>query len=308
MLEYVITVVGQIVSMFLMVAVGFIMFKFGMLTEKGIKEMSTLLLRVVTPMILISSFQREFDKGLMISWLVMFLASAFIYLFSIMLAEVIYRKKGKNFAENRISLVLPNNGFFAFPLLQALVGEFGIFYGSANVILFNILLWTYGSYQMQPKGSLKLKNILSNPGLIAVVFGLILFCSPVKLPYPVYNAVSAIGSMNTPLAMILLGGMLAQTDLKKELSKISFYKLSFFKLILVPVAMMLVFAFIPIENDLRLVAIVCSATPTATAVGMIAQIYDRDYRYATTATVVTTIISGITLPVMLVLAKAIIGF
>ena len=308
MLDYFLTVLGQIFTMALMVVVGYIMFKAKMLSEKGIKELSVLLLRIVTPMILVSSFQRPFDKGLLSSWIIMLAASVLIYFIHIIIAELIFAKRGKNYAENKLSLVLPNNGFFAFPLLQALVGEYGIFYGSANVILFNILLWTYGSRQMKPGEKFRIKNILLNPGVIGIVLGLILFCSPYKLPAPVFNAISSIGALNTPLAMIVLGGMLAQTDLKKGFSNGNYYLLAGLKLLIIPFLMMIIFKLIPISDNVKLVSFICSATPTATAVGMIAQIYDKDYRYATAAVVIITALSAVTLPIMLTLGKAFLGY
>jgi len=308
LLEYFLTVLGQIFTMALMVVVGYIMFKAKMLSEKGIKELSVLLLRIVTPMILVSSFQRPFDKGLLSSWIIMLAASALIYFIHIIIAELIFAKRGKNYAENKLSLVLPNNGFFAFPLLQALVGEYGIFYGSANVILFNILLWTYGSRQMKPGEKFRIKNILLNPGVIGIVLGLILFCSPYKLPAPVFNAISSIGALNTPLAMIVLGGMLAQTDLKKGFSNGNYYLLAGLKLLIIPFLMMIIFKLIPISDNVKLVSFICSATPTATAVGMIAQIYDKDYRYATAAVVIITALSAVTLPIMLTIGKGFLGY
>ncbi|MBQ3573942.1 MAG: hypothetical protein IJA16_05030, partial [Clostridia bacterium] len=65
--------------MFLMVVVGFVMFKLKMISENGTKELSALLLKVVTPMILVSSFQRPFEVDLLSSWLIMFAASALTY-------------------------------------------------------------------------------------------------------------------------------------------------------------------------------------------------------------------------------------
>ena len=291
-----------------MVVVGFAMFKLKMISEKGTKELSALLLKVVTPMILVSSFQRQFEETLLLSWLIMFAASALTYLVHIALAELFYRKKDGVYAENKLSIVLPNNGFLAFPLLQALAGEFGIFFGSASVIILNILAWTYGTRQFCPNEKISFRNIILNPGIISIVIGLILFCSPVKFPDPVYNAISAIGSLNTPLAMIVLGAMLAQTDLKKALTELNYYKLSVIKLILAPLIMMALFVFLPIPDNVKLVAFVCSVTPTATSVSMLSQIYEKNYRYATNAVVITTILSAITMPVVLTIGKLILGY
>ena len=147
-----------------------------------------------------------------------------------------------------------------------------------------------------------------NPGVIAVVLGLLLFVSPVKLPQPVFNAIDAIGALNTPLAMIILGGLLAQTDLKKCLSQFGFYKISFIKLILLPIIMMFIFKLLPISGNVMLVSFICSVTPVATAVGMLSQLYDGDYRYATGSIIITTVLSAITMPIILAIGSGILGY
>ena len=85
--------------------------------------MSNLLMKIVTPMILISSFQRQFSGDLMLDWTAMFVVAVLTYGVQMLLAWIFYRNpKSHAFAENRMSIVMPNNGFLAFPLMQALAG------------------------------------------------------------------------------------------------------------------------------------------------------------------------------------------
>ncbi len=310
MIDYFLTVLGQIVSMFLMCAVGFALCKFKLLSEKGIKEMTVLLLKVVSPLILISSFQREFEKEVFIEWLWAFAAALICYVVFILMAKLFYRDKTKRgFAESKMAVVFPNNGFMAFPLVLALVGSsYGIFLASANIVIFNILLWTYGIKLIKPDEKLNLKSLLTNPGIIGVVGGLLLFVSPVKLPEPIFAAVDAIGSLNTPVAMIILGALVARTDLKQAFKNLSIYRLSFIKLIIAPLIMMLIYMFLPLPKTVQLVAFVGAVTPSATGVSMLAQLFDGDYKYATSAVVITTVLSAITMPIILAIGKVTLGY
>lgn len=309
MFEYFLSVGNQILIMFLMIAVGYCMAKAGMMTERGTKEMSVVLMKVVVPMIIISSFQREFETGLFVKWLIMFLVSALTYVVQIILVSIVYRdKEADGYAESKLGVVLPNNGFLAFPLMQALVGDIGIFLGATNVIILTILQWTYGVKLFRPNEKISIKKIILNPGMIAVILGLMLFISPIKLPSPVFKAVDTIGSMNTPLAMIVLGGLMAQSDLKNEIKKLCYYKLSFLKLVAIPVIMVPVLMVLPLASDIRLIAFICCVTPTATSVSMMSQIYDGDYKFATLTVVITTLISAITMPMILAAGKVIIGY
>ena len=309
MLEYFLTISGQIFSMALMVIVGFFMYKTKLISDKGIKDMSALLLKVVMVMIVTSSFQREFEAGLFIEWCTMLGASALTYFVSAIIAELAFlKKKDYPVAESKLGVVLPNCGFLAFPLIQALAGDIGIFMGSTSVVILNVLQWTYGAKLINSDNKIGIQKILVNPGTFAVLCSLVLFVSPWKLPQPVFQAVDAIGSLNTPLAMILLGAMLAQTDIKAALSKLCYYKIAILKLLVVPAVMLGIFTFIPLSNTVRLVAYVCAVVPSATSVSMISQYYDSDFRFATNLVVITSVLSIITMPVLLTLGKLVMGY
>lgn len=309
MFDYFFTVVQQIFAMALMVLAGFLCYKFKILTDRGVKEASAVLLKIVMPMIVMSAFQRPFESALAVEWFSMLGISLFTYLISIAIAELFF-KNPDTFARGEclIGVSFPNCGFLAFPILNALTGPDGIFMGSASVILLNIFQWTYGTARLCPGQKTSIRNILLNPGVIAIVASLLLFISPVKLPAPVFQAVDAIGSLNTPLAMIVLGGMLAQADIKSAFKNLSYYKPAFLKLILVPLVMLPVLYFLPLSNIVKLVAFVCSVVPTATSVSMISRLYDKEYRYATSMVIIITILSVITMPVLLALGKQVLGY
>ena len=169
--------------MFLIVLTGFVMYKTKMLSEAGIKEMSVLLLKIVTPIILMAQFQRDFDIGLFGDWFSMLIA---------IVLSIVFFPKSKSRPEEKMSIFLPNNGFLAFPLMQALAGEFGIYLGSTSVIIMSILQWTYGLKLLCPQEKIDIKKILLNPGTIGVALGMLLFVSPVKLPKYVFGAVDAV--------------------------------------------------------------------------------------------------------------------
>lgn len=196
----------------------------------------------------------------------------------------------------------------AIPLMLALAGEKGVFLGSTNIILLNILFWTYGIKMLKAGAPLSLKQILLNPGVIAVVLGLLLFLSPWKLPEPAYIAVSSLGDLNTPLAMIVLGGFLAQTNFKEIFKNLSFYKICLIKLFLVPCILFFIFLWIPMPHEIKIVASICAVTPSATAVPMFAEICGKDARYASGAVMINSVFAAVTIPIMLTVAKMILGF
>lgn len=309
MLEYFLTVDKQILAMALMVAVGYIVYRKGLVTDQGLSDMSQLLLKVVTPMVLISAFQRPFSWEGLRDWGIMFSVTALTYGVSIAVAVLFYRNKSHPLCpENRLGVVFPNNGFMAIPLMLSLAGEEGVFLGSTNIILLNILFWTYGSQLLQPGSKINLRQAFLNPGTVSVVLGLLLFLSPWKLPGPVFQAVDALGSLNTPVAMLVLGGFLAQSNMRTYFQTGAYYRLCAVKLLVIPCVMLAILRFLPLPPAIKVVASICSVTPTATALSMLTEIYHRDRRYASGVVMITTVLSAVSIPLMMTLAKAILQF
>ena len=309
MLDYFLTVDKQILSMALMVLLGYVAYKKGFIGEQGVEDMSQLLLKFVTPMVVISSFQREFSFDALSQWGLMLVVTIGSYALLILIATLAYKnKKDEHWSENRISIVFGNNGFMAIPLLQALVGDWGVFLVSVNIVILNIMFWTYGMKILKSDSKMRFKQAFINPGSIGVFIGFLLFVSPLELPKPLSDTVNSLAALNTPIAMIVLGGFLAQTDLKQLFKNVEFYKLSAIRLVLVAVISFGILYFIPLPKEMMAVAAICSVTPSATAVPMLSSITNKDYKYASGAVVITTIISAFTIPLLMTLAKMFLGF
>ena len=115
---------------------------------------------------------------------------------------------------DRIAVAFTNCGFVGIPLIRGVFGDEGVFYLMGYLIIFNVLIWTYGYYQMS--GTTNTKKIITNPNIIAVTIGLILFCLPFDLPELVRKPIVMIADINTPMAMLLLGILFARFEFDRE--------------------------------------------------------------------------------------------
>ena len=99
---------------------------------------------------------------------------------------------------------------------------------TAYMTVFNILVWTHGILVMEKNANIKnaWRNLIT-PAVIAVFVGLVLFLFRIKLPEIIYSPVDMIASMNTPLAMIVAGCNIAQSNLKNSLKKLEFIMYAF---------------------------------------------------------------------------------
>lgn len=92
-----------------------------------------------------------------------------------------------------------NSGFIGIPLISGVLGDKGVFYMTAYITVFNLLLWTHGIILMGDNDGLKgaWKNFLS-PAILSIVIGIILFLFQLRLPQFIENPLEMIASMNTP--------------------------------------------------------------------------------------------------------------
>lgn len=294
-----IIVFNQILVMFLIMLLGYYLFRRGVFNNSTTKSLSELLNRYVMPCTLVRSFQRVFDGALFHEFIVTLACAALIFVVSILLGQKIYRpERAENYADRRVCLNLTNDGFMALPLLSAMFGSDGVFLGSAHICCMTIVLWTYSVNQLSHgREKMTVKNaVLNNPGLLAAVAGILLFLSPVKLPNVLYTAVDLTGDLNTPLAMICLGCFLAQVNLRECFLDGALWRLTLLRMLAVPAIAMALLFFAPIGHTAALVLLVGVAAPCAIASAMFSQVYGGDYLFATRAIALTTLLSVLTLP------------
>ena len=183
-----------------------------------------------------------------------------------------------------------------------------VFYMTAYITVFNLLLWTHGIILMGDNDGLKgaWKNFLS-PAILSIVIGIILFLFQLRLPQFIENPLEMIASMNTPLGMIVAGANLAQGNILKSLKNKRLYYLSFIKLIVYPLAGLVVLWLLPLEFEVAFTVFIALACPAGASVIMFAQRYDRDAYYASEIFVITTLLSAVTIPLLSVVAVSLLS-
>ena len=164
-------------------------------------------------------------------------------------------------------------------------------------LISNILfMWTIGlmMYAQAEKGKM-FKTIMTNPNMIAIMLGVVLFTTGIKLPQVVSASLDRIGSMTAPLSMMMIGATLADMHPREALDKDAFL-LSAVRLILLPVLFMVIMRLIGLDDILWQVTTVLFAMPAPTNVAIIAEMYKGDYRFASKCVFVTTVLSLVTVP------------
>lgn len=308
MLSNFIVVANQVLVLCVLMALGFICNKVHWLDFKAVKGMTNVLLYLVTPCVIVNSFAREMEpdllKGLGITAIIAFAT----FILSIFFVHYTVRDEDKSReVVYKFGAIFGNCGFMALPLEYAVLGDIGTFYGAVYVAVFNLIAWTYGVWLMSgDKKCVKPKALLTNPGILGVVFGVLIFVFQIKLPTVIGTSIGYIADLNTPLPMIVIGYYLGNVKLKNFTDDVKQYFVAFIKLLLIPGIFIQVAYWLHIDPTITVVCTIAAAAPTAANTAMFATLYDRDAELGAQLLSITTVLSIATLPILVALAQTIV--
>ena len=313
MLDSLVLVSKQVGILFALMVVGFLCNRRRLLNAVAIKGITELLVLIVTPCVIVHSFiQQKFAVSLLgdLGWALA--ASVFAHVVGAAVAFACLHGRDKRAPPAsggpdragvlRFAVIFSNAGFMGIPLEYALLGADGVFFGAMYVVVFNLLCWSLGVAVMcRGMKNVGLRALFVNAGTVGVALGLPFFLFSLKLPEVVGRPVAMLADLNTPLAMIMVGWYLAETDFRPVLRCGAAYGVAALRLVAVPLVVIAalagVRACVPALNSVMAVAIsTAAAAPVAALTTVIAARYDKDVSTATSLVSGTTLLSILTMP------------
>ena len=242
--------------------------------------------------------------------------SALIGFGAIMISIIVSRLFFNNAPIDEFATAFCNVGFFGIPLIQATpLGADGVFYIAAIVAFVNIGQWTYGVMRITSKSIKEVFSplkLITSPFILATGVGLILFFSGLGVEMAnieitkklVFGIIDGLSVVNTPLAMIVLGVYLAQTDVKRLFTSWSVYMVSIVRLIVIPTVLLFVFWIIPKElYSIKMAVFISAICPVGSNVAVYAQLHGKDYSHAVKTVTASTLFAIATMPLFIMLAN-----
>jgi len=314
LMDNLLIVARQVAILFLLMGVGFFCRRRCILDETSSKGIIDLLILFVTPCVIVDAFLRPFDPAMMKGLGVAFLVAVFGHVAVILCAKLFVRHWADGTQRVlRLAAVFSNAGFMGIPLEQAILGDRGVFFGTAYIVVFNLFIWSWGygmmkrdeGRGMRGEGREGLeKSFFVNPGTVGLTLGMVGFLLPWGVPEFVRAPVHAMAGMNTPLAMIVIGYYLAGAKLGPVLRMRAAHVSAAIRLVAYPLLMTAVlYPFRhALDRDMMLATVVASAAPVAAMVSMFAAKFDRDVDASVGLVSGTTVLSILTLPPVVALA------
>lgn len=294
-------IANQILVMFMLMLIGFVLKRKQFLHDNGLKDMTNLLLIAVMPIVIVNAFCVPYENNKAFKLLICLLLSVFIHLLFIVMGRLLFKNNGM--FQNAV--ILSNAGFMGIPLVMAIQGVEAVFYLSAYMAVNSIVQWTYGLSKLNNQFKFSLSSIIFTPVMLAFAAGLCIFFFDIHTPKPLLTLMSHITSMNTPLAMILLGAYLDQLQVK-ELKKhiIILWKPVLCRLILFPLTVFFLLSLLPNNlYDIRIIYLILAASPTALSVALFAARNNQQTAQAIEIVCLSTLLCLITIPFLILLAR-----
>ena len=296
-------VITQIISLFLLIAVGYFLRRSQHLDQKETGAISKLLLDLILPAMLISSLQIDITAKMLGDFKNLFVYWIAFYLALIVIASLISRlfpiAKDKKIVL-KFFLIFGNVGYMGLPVIDVIFPENGIFFGSIGVVVFNIFLWTYGAnlfLRDNDDKKITLRDIFNN-GVIAIIIGLFLMLSGLKLPSPVMTAVDMLAEATFPLSMLVIGSGLAQIKISGIFKDLNIIAYSTLKLLIIPIIVLLILNYFNISDPIRTILVLQVAMPAAANGVIFAERYKGNYVFAAESLFLSTLMAALTIPII----------
>lgn len=305
-MENVKTAAEQVAILYIIVLLGFISDRTGLFTEKTARKLINLLLYLIVPCMIVNSFVTMECTGETIKMFFISLGVAFAtHFIAIALNTPFFRKKNYTDPVYKYAAIYGNVGFMALPLAEAVLGKEGVFYCASGVIAFNIITFTHGAKLMAgDEMKINLKSLIINPGVISVMIGLPLFLLKIPVPEMFSRPINMLGSLNTPVAMLIFGTYLSHTDLKSMLFDKKIYLVAVLKLIMLPALCLGIYRLCGITGTLLVASLITASVPSANNTFMFATKYNKDSLVASKTVALVSFISILTIPIVIAAAQS----
>ena len=295
-------VVGQVLVLFFLMAMGFLSFKLKITTKEASAYFSSFILKISLPCLIFHSFLRPFSRELLgeaaTTLGVAFAVYGFLLLFSFIYPYLL-RIKGPERGVHRYALVISNSGFFGYPVTEAILGPFYLFHASifnvpSNILAFSICAWLVAKEGGKaPAFSWK---FFITPATVSTIAGFFMFLFSISLPGPLDQSINLAGSLTTPLSMAVIGITIAQADVKQILGRWRVYVTVLVRLLVVPAMTFLVCYLVGIRGSLLMLSVVITAMPAGSSTSILASVYNVAVEEASSIVVLSVILSAVTIP------------
>ena len=296
----------QIIQLFLMIFMGFLIVKAKLLNSEDSKILSIIVLYLIIPCVIINAFQVDYTPQTVKGLLIALAGSVMTQVILLIVVSIL----GRVFHLNEVevaSIYYSNSGNLIVPIVMFILGKEWVLYGCVFMSVQLVFIWTHCKKIISRESVYDWRKIVLNINMISIAIGIVLFLSRIHLPEDINSTLSAVGGMIGPASMIVTGMLFAGMDFKQIFASKRVYFVTFLRLIVVPAIALVLIKFSYLASlssngpKIMLIVFLAIITPSASTVTQMCQVYENDSQYASAINVVTTLLAIITMPLLVML-------
>ena len=303
------TVGTQVLELFILIALGFMCGKTKMLNDKAVKSITDIVLYIVCPCVIVQNFIRPFDAGMLSGLLTAAGAALSIHILSAVIAMLVFHDKVPE--KNRVyrfALIFSNCGYMSLPMQQAILGSDGVFFGAVYIVIFNVVMWTFGVWLSSGDGkNLSARKILLNPCIIGMAVGLVIFLTSLPVPAIISQPITFMANLNTPLPMMVVGYYLSRSKISDAFKDGKGFICVLLRLVAVPVIAFGGMMLCGMRGTVLMTCVISASAPVAAATTMFAAKFENDAELSVNLVTLSTLLSVITMPLIVGFAQTVGG-
>lgn len=293
----------QIATLFILILLGWIIVKAGILRSEDSRVLSMILLYIITPCVIISSFQLQRTPETTRMMLFSLGCAVVLNALNLLLGRLFSSLLRLDVVETA-SVMYPNATNLTIPLVSAVFGQEWIMYVTIFSMLMTSLSWIHCRVLISGERNVPIRQVVCNINIISIILGLLLFIFQISLPEIVQDAFTMAGSTVGPVAMLIVGMLMADIDIASLRKYRRIWKPVTLRLVVLPLILVTLCkysgaaALVPHGETLMLISLFSAIAPSANVVTQFSQMYGRDARYAGLINAVTMLLCIVTMPLL----------
>ena len=297
-------VLQQMGVIVILVAIGILLYKRKVVDSTVSPKISAIVMDICNPALILASIlsgnieasHRDLAEAMILG----FVFYAGLVILGILMPLLLQVKKDKRRFYNLMT-VYTNVGFIGIPVAKAILPEKAIIYVIVCNVMYSLLFYTHGiTVLSNGKEKINIKKIFS-PGTVMAILALVVCWFNVSLPPILANSISYVGNATVFLSMMLLGVAIARSDMTKGFKEIRVWGYVIIRMIIVPVAIFFALKAANFNEITTLGLCLMAMMPVGNLPLIQSEKMGEDTEILSGAITVTTILSMVTIPLLMVL-------
>jgi predicted permease len=287
---------------FSLIGIGFYTRKKGLVSREGQKNITDLVINIILPCNIITSFTQELPDSALRDCVMIFLISVAAEALCMLYAKFAYN----NVTENQkkcltYGILVSNAGFLGNPVAEGVYGPMGLMLASVYLIPVRIIMWSKGIAIFSGQSNRKdtLRKVITHPCVIACLIGIFimltdLFAGIALIPDWLFEMLQTVGRCNTALSMMVIGMILSDINLSELVDK-TVIRYTIDRLLIIPgvlgIILFVLYKCGIVSGLAPRLAVLLAAMPAAATTSMLSSKYECAPDFATKMVILSTLCS-----------------